>query len=193
MDRPKERASRLTPVQAAFVQYERAIKRVIGRIVRSRADTEDVAQDVFLRVVAAEQRTPIVNAKAYMFEAARNAAMTECSRRSRRILAAIEATTEQTIDFEPSVEAVLIAKERLTLFCEAIMHLPPQCRAVFIMSKVHGRSYKDIAASLGIAESTVEKHVSAGLSRCAEYIRAREMGVARTLGGVRGTRGRSRC
>lgn len=192
MVRTKERARGLTPVQAVFLQYERAIKRVIGRIVRSPADTEDVAQDVFLRVVAAERRTPIINAKAYMFEAARNAAMTECSKRSRRILQTIEATTEQAIDFEPSAEAVLIAKERLTLFCEAIMHLPPQCRAVFIMSKVRGRSYRDIATTLGIAESTVEKHVSAGLSRCAEYIRLRELADAPAVSEVRDKRVRSR-
>src|SRR5438309_1966384 len=144
MDRTNERPRRLTPVQAVFVQYERAIKRVIGRILRSRVDAEDVAQDVFLRVVAAERRTPIINAKAYMFEAARNAAMTECSKRSRRILKAIEATTEQAIDFAPPPEAILIAKERMTLFSEAIMHLPPQCRTVFIMTKVQGRSYRDI-------------------------------------------------
>jgi RNA polymerase sigma factor (sigma-70 family) len=168
-----------TPVEAAFVKYERAIKRVIGRITGSREDAEDLAQDVFLRVTAAERQTPIENAKAYLFEAARNAARTERCKQTRRVLDAIgDAITERRPDAELSAELVSVGQERLALFCEAVRQLPPQCQAVFVMCKVHGNSYREISSKLGISESTVEKHVGTGLARCAAYIRAHEQGEA---------------
>jgi len=166
-----------SPVQRAFLKYERALRRVIGRITGSRDDAEDLAQDLFLRVLAAERATCIDNAKAYLFEAAKNAARSERSKRSRRVLEAIDdATLESAVDAEPSAEAVEIGRERLALFCEAVESLPPQCRTVFVMCKVQERSYREISTALRISESTVEKHVATGLARCAAYIRRHEFG-----------------
>ena len=145
--------------------------------MRCRDATDDVAQDVYLRVVAAEQQTSISNAKAYLFEVARNAAKTERRKRSRRILDAIEdATTQNPPQVEPSAEHLSIARERLALFCDAVMTLPPQCRTVFVMCKVHCLSYREISAALAISESTVEKHVGTGLARCAAYVHQHETG-----------------
>ena len=36
---------------------------------------------------------------------------------------------------------------------------------VYILCKVHGLKQKEIALQLGIAESTVEKHISKGLAQ----------------------------
>lgn len=167
-----------SPVVAAFLKYERAIKRVICRITHSRADADDLAQDVYLRVTAAERNTQISNAKAYLFEAARNAARTELSKQTRRVLEAInEAKCGRAAISELSAEAVSIGRERLAIFAEAVKQLPPQCRAVFVMCKVDGRSYREISESLGISESTVEKHIGTGLTRCAAYIRSQESGA----------------
>jgi RNA polymerase sigma factor (sigma-70 family) len=171
-----------SPVQAAFLKYERALKRVIARITRSHDAASDIAQDVFLRVLAAEQTTLIANAKAYIFEAARNAALTELTRRSRVVLAAVEDALNPVVpDSELSAEAVIMGQERLKLFCEAVDQLPPQCRTVFVMCKVQGKSHREIASSLGISESTIEKHVGTALARCAAYISRREQGPPQSV------------
>lgn len=177
--RPRSRVpERMSPVQAAFLKYERSIKRVIGRIVRSRDTVDDLAQDVFLRVVAAEQTSQIANAKAYIFEAARNAARTERTRSTRVVVAAVEEAISLFLpDSALSAEAVTIGQERLQLFCEAMDQLPPQCRKAFVMCKVQGRSYREISVALGISESTVEKHISVGLARSAAYIHSHEQGT----------------
>jgi RNA polymerase sigma-70 factor (ECF subfamily) len=38
------------------------------------------------------------------------------------------------------------------------------------LKKVYGLSRKEIAAYLGITESTVQKHVAKGLLMCSEYL-----------------------
>lgn len=174
---------RSSAVETAFLLYERAIKRVIARITGSRTDVDDLAQELFLRTVAAEAQRTIENPKAYLFEAARNIARTERATRTRRVLDVIEDSVEAVeADLaarDLSAEAVTIGRERFAMFCEGIALLPPQCRRVFLMCKVYGKSHKEIASSLGISESTVEKHIGTALARCAAYIRAHERGEER--------------
>ncbi len=45
---------------------------------------------------------------------------------------------------------------------------PTQCRRVFVLKKIYGLSQEEIAAELGIAQSTVEKHIAKGLLLCRE-------------------------
>lgn len=40
--------------------------------------------------------------------------------------------------------------------CRAIDSLPERCREIFVMSKLKGMKYREIAESLGISQNTVE-------------------------------------
>ncbi|MGC1521305.1 MAG: RNA polymerase sigma factor [Steroidobacteraceae bacterium] len=179
----REAKQRQSPIEAAFVKYERAIRRVVGRITRCRDEIDDVTQEAFLKAMIAERQRPIDNAKAYLFEAARNTALTQRSKKIRRILEAIEdCATVDMAQNEPSVESmesIMISRERLAMFCEAVAALPPQCRKVLLMAKIDGKSHREISETLGISESTIEKHIGTGLARCAAYIRSCEQGDAR--------------
>lgn len=174
-------ARRPSAIESAFLSYQHAIKRVIARITGSRTDVDDLAQELFLRTVAAEAQRPIDNPKAYLFEAARNIARTERTTRTRRVLEIIDdAVNSDVCAQELSAEAVSMAQERFAMFCEAVALLPPQCRKAFLLRKVYSWSHKEIAASLGISESTVEKHIGNALARCAAYIRTHERGEERS-------------
>jgi RNA polymerase sigma-70 factor, ECF subfamily len=55
-----------------------------------------------------------------------------------------------------------------TLIQKLISKLPPKRREIFILSRIDGLSYKDIAGQLGITESTVNTQ----LSKAIEYFRS---------------------
>jgi DNA-directed RNA polymerase specialized sigma24 family protein len=63
-------------------------------------------------------------------------------------------------------EIVNLTQER-RLLARVIASLPEKCRQVLILRKIHGLSHKEIALRMGIAEHTVEKHVSHGVRLCA--------------------------
>ena len=60
--------------------------------------------------------------------------------------------------------------EEFDRLCEAVRLLPVQARRVFVLKKVYGYSQREIAAELGLAQSTVEKHIALAVRRCARYM-----------------------
>ena len=86
----------------------------------------------------------------------------KCSRSGtkRRLRVSIDETFEQAA-----------SSEEFGHFCEAVRQLPLQARRVFVLKKVYGYSQREIVRELGIAESTVEKHVALAVRRCAAYLR----------------------
>jgi RNA polymerase sigma-70 factor (ECF subfamily) len=64
---------------------------------------------------------------------------------------------------QPTPEQQLVDRDELQRAGEAIAGLPPRVGEVFRLRRVHGLSQKQVAHKLGLAESTVEKHMHRGL------------------------------
>ena len=174
--RRTHRGSRATtPVERAFVDTQPALKRFIGRFFRQGADVDDIAQETFLKAVAAEKRSPVRKPEAFLMTVARSVALTALSKKTREIADIVEdcASLEVSED-EPDAETQLIARERFAVFCDAVATLSPQVRKAFLLRKVKGLSHKEIASEMGISVSTVEKHLIAGLKRCDAYMQKHE-------------------
>ena len=158
-------------VTPAFVKNQSFLKRFLTRFLSSPQDIEDVVQESYLKALCAEQKHEINSPKAFLFRIARNEALKELQKKSRRItdylddLDVPEVATTETL-----IEDSSIAKQRFGLFCESALEMPPRCRKAFLMCKVYGYSYKEIASHLGISVSGVEKHIARGLEICVAYV-----------------------
>lgn len=58
------------------------------------------------------------------------------------------------------------ARQQLERLMHAIDTLPPRCREVFILHKIHGMHQADVARLQAISIKTVEKHIRTGLAHC---------------------------
>jgi|KBSSwiStaDraftv2_1062776.scaffolds.fasta_scaffold24659_3 RNA polymerase sigma-70 factor (ECF subfamily) len=181
----------MSPIARAFRENEDALKRLLARLLPRRSDVEDLAQETFLRAFAAETGQHIVSPRAFLFTTARHLAMNEAQRASHLRTTSLEDFPSSTVndgDSQPSGDEAVHSRHKLMVFAEAVSALPEQTRNVFVMRKVHGLSQKEVAAALGVSESTVEKQVAAGLLRTREFLirRGFEMGQ----NGVRALQGR---
>lgn len=162
---------RLSGVSATFVEQESVLKRFLRRFLSRPQDIEDVVQDTYLKARCAEQNRIISSPKAFLFRIARNEALKALRSKSRQITGYLE--DEESPDdmcCEASAESEVIARQRLGIFCQSVLEMPPRCRRVFLMCKVYGLSYKEIASQLGISVSGVEKHIARGLAICDAYV-----------------------
>lgn len=158
-------------VTPAFVKHQSFLKRFLTRFLSNSHDIEDVVQDSYLKALCAEKSQEVHSPKAFLFRIARNEALKELRKKSRRITDYIEELdVQEESTSDTSVEDLCIAKQRLGLFCQSALEMTPRCRKVFLMCKVYGFSYKEIASQLGISVSGVEKHVAKGLEICNAYV-----------------------
>ena len=163
-----------TPVYDAYKCNGPSLKRFISRFMRSPSDIEDIAQEAFLRAYAVERSRPIEQPKSFLFRIAKHLALSQLTRKSRQITEYIEDSVDPgVVQLESSAEEEISAQQILGLHCAAVAELTPQCREAYLLRKVQGLSHKEIAAELGIAVSTVEKHLMKAVAQCDRYVRER--------------------
>jgi RNA polymerase sigma factor (sigma-70 family) len=154
------------------------LRSYVRRTFPSIRDVDDVVQESYLRAWRRHLVLPIASAGSFLFAVARHVAIDTLRRRRR---SPIEATADPAaVDAtDPSAGAsdAVCSMEELDLLADAISSLPPRCRQIVILRKLHGLSQKEIAAQMGISERTVEVQGSKGLDRCEAYLR--KCGVVR--------------
>ena len=167
MPRTNRSESRLTPVSAAFVKNRDFLSRYLRRYFARHQDIEDVVQETFLRAYISEQRNEIVHPKGFLFQVAKNVALTELTRKSRQITDYLEESGIPVVaGAEASVHEEIEAQEMLGLYCEAIASLSDKCREVFLLRKVHGLRHKEIAERMSLWVSSVAKYLRQGALVC---------------------------
>ena len=75
----------------------------------------------------------------------------------------------KTVSHSP-VEYYMLNAEYDLLKRQAIDRLPPKRRRIFEMSRIEGKSYKDISAELGITTQTVKNQMSQALGNISGFL-----------------------
>ncbi len=150
---------------------------VCERLLGDREAARDAAQDVFLKVF---RHAAGVERRGRVFTWIYRIAVNHCLNRlrRRRIARFLPFATPgeeeeggsrvpEPADPGADPEAELAARERWRATRAAIDRLPPGQRAVLILAKFEGLSYREIAAALEITESAVESRLVRAMRRLA--------------------------
>lgn len=163
--------------QSVFMAYQETrgfLKKYLRRFYDNTQDIEDALQESFLKTYEIEKKQRIDTPAAYLFMTVNNFARRDLKKKSRMRAEPIEEIDLSRLSIGmDAVEKGLEARQTLAIFCEAADSLPDQCRKAFLLRKVQGFSQKEIAKTMGISESTVEKHLAKGLMRSMEYMARR--------------------
>jgi len=157
-----------------FERYYRELLGFLSRAVKDRDTAADLAQESYLRVLAAQQAgRPVKNPRALLYGTARNLVIDQ----HRRAAVRAEAIEPWPDDGEAGLEglagprarepdAVIAGREDLAAVIATIDRLPPRCREAFILHKFDGLSYAEIAARMGISTRTVEMQLRIAMDAC---------------------------
>jgi RNA polymerase sigma factor (sigma-70 family) len=140
-----------------------------GRIKCQEA-AADLTHETFLRFHQFIQATPPDNARALAFSIAVNLA-TDYQRKAKvrsnyMVEVDPDLLTETHASTEPGPDQIAISRQRLKQFHDALDELPANYRSAFLLHNVDGLTYPEIAACLGVAESTVYKYLAKTISHC---------------------------
>lgn len=136
--------------------------RAITRKVRG--DEADLAQDSCLRLVETARREPVAAPAHLLFRIARNLVIDRMRSRGRvSRLFHEEAVHAQHPCPAPDPERVLLANERLRRALKVIDAMPERRREAFLLHRIDGLSYPQIARSMGVSVKAVEKHMASAM------------------------------
>jgi len=154
-----------------FNQYHHRLGTHIYNITKSHEIAEEVVQDVFLKIwTNRTSLSDIVNFKAYLYVASKNHAL-NCL---KRIAHERALTTElQDVSYEVGTDDPCDENERYILVDEAIDHLPPQQRLVYLLSRHERLQYAEIADRMSLSRETVKKYLQISTESITCYIRKR--------------------
>lgn len=138
------------------------------RFLRSRlsnqSDAEDLAQEVYMRLLRIKNPRQIRNRRAYVLQVAANVAYEWRLLAPNRLQHSSEALEVLTNHSDPEHEA-LIGQQMETLEA-ALNSVSPKCRAVLLLHRRDRYTYQEIAARMGISVSMVKKYLTKGLTVC---------------------------
>lgn len=159
----------LGPLAGAYLEKRAQLLRFFTVRTQSEAEAEDIVQEIFLRIGNVDAAV-VINPVAYLYKLGSNILLDRV-RAQRRALAREDAyadahsnlTPEGPAAEAPSPEDAWASRRRLERVMSTVDAFPPQRRRVFIMHKLEGLSYAEIAEVLGVSKSAVEKHMIAAL------------------------------
>jgi RNA polymerase sigma factor (sigma-70 family) len=152
--------------------HRAALYRYLRKLTSGAEDIEDLVQETYVRIYALPDYTRVESPKGLLFRIAHNLAMERARRHKSQAtdtMADLESLRVYSNEAPP--EEQTDARRRFESFCVAVERLPPLCRRVFVLRKVHRLSQAEISEVLGVSTSTIEKHVAKGLVRCRDYLR----------------------
>jgi RNA polymerase sigma-70 factor (ECF subfamily) len=144
-------------------QYWTPLVTYAATLLRSWDAAEDVVQETFVRIwERRESWSTAGSVRALLFQIARNLALDETRRRDRHLtLLDGESPMARRIT-TPADE--LEGAELEAAYREALANLPERRREVFLLSRQHGLSYREIADTMDISPQTVANQLSAALA-----------------------------
>lgn len=142
-------------------RYGRALHRYFQKRTKAKADIDDLVQDVFLRLANRADLGTIESADRYLFSTAASVLNDRWRRETARASDSHEPfdeTLHGLADFPP--ERVLIGQGFVEALIAAMEELPERTRTVFALYHFEEYPHARIASELGMAVSTVEKHMA---------------------------------
>jgi RNA polymerase sigma-70 factor, ECF subfamily len=156
---PEERAISES-VEALVREHARMVFKIAYSVLRHHADAEDVAQEVFLRVLRhGRELSRVRNQKAWVAKIAWRTSLDRAKRREQPQVE-LESAIKELRTGGIYVDSALAERQRLEMLRMLIAALPRDLREPLVLSTVQEMSNSDIAEVLAIPEASVRTRMA---------------------------------
>lgn len=160
-------------IEGLFHQYREELMRRLTAFVHSRDTAADLVQETYLKLLSLAETQVVEQPRALLHRIATNLAIDHLRKDKSRLYE--NDGTEAALNVpssSPSQERQLDSKQRFRQFLQSTETLPPRTREAFLLYRVYGYTYREIADRMGVSESAVEKLLMRALDL---YCRSVEM------------------
>jgi RNA polymerase sigma-70 factor (ECF subfamily) len=148
--------------------YRQPLTRYFQRRVGTREEAEDLTQEVFVRLLRRPSGEAIENPEAFLFRTAVNLVRDRARRGKTATSHLAELMNRETGVEALSPERVLDSRQSLQTALEALKELDERTRDAFILHRLEGLKYAEIAELYGVSVSSIEKYIIKALAHLAK-------------------------
>lgn len=153
----------------SYETYHRHVLGFISSRINSKEDAENLAQDVWLRLLEYDKPISEDSLLSLLYTVAYNL-VNDYLRRLYRSRAAVDELYVSACEADFSGESAIVARDIERLEKNRVECLPPQRRIIYIMSRYDDKSVDDIANELSLSFRTVENHLRMGRRDVRNYM-----------------------
>ncbi len=157
------KAGNMLAFDELYRKYSRRLHKFSYSMIKSTEDAENIIQDVFLNLwVNRDNVEKSASVKYYIFTIAYNSAISVIRKKIKDSNYLEYVKTLQDLVQEP-VDLQVEYRELDEKLNKIIDNLPARQKEVYLLSRVEGLKYSEIAERLNISINTVENHLSRAL------------------------------
>jgi RNA polymerase sigma-70 factor (ECF subfamily) len=148
--------------------YRGALQAFFYRRLRTKADSADLVQEVYLRMLRISDPEAIRNPEAYLFTVAANLVKENAvaDRRHAQEVAVEAAEATPALTLVPGFEAAVDTPLRVARLSKVLEELPLRCSTAVILQYRDGLSHQDIAAQMEVSPRMVKRYLAQAMSHC---------------------------
>lgn len=164
------KADNMFAFDVLYKKYSKRLYKFGYSILKSREDAENLIHDVYLNLWENRQKVEKNSSvQYYLFSIAYNSAISVIRKKTREsnfieFLRSLPEITEEAVNVE------LEYNELTNKLDEIINALPQRQKEVYLLHKVSGLKYTEIAEKLSISVNTIENHMSRALKSIREKL-----------------------
>lgn len=146
-----------------FKNYYENLCNYANSFISDMDEAEEIVQTTFITLWEKKNLIDIhTSLKSYLYQAVRNQCLNKIKHDH------VKQTHFEYITYQNNVESPdgyqnMVGKELSERINDSINSLPPQCRAVFMLSRFENYSYAEIAKQMNLSVKTIENHMGKAL------------------------------
>ncbi|MFG6431858.1 RNA polymerase sigma factor [Roseateles sp. LYH14W] len=142
--------------------WQDVFARVRGALMRrgrNAHEADDLVQEAWVRLACYERDQPVERPEAFLMRTALNLSVDAHRAQTTR---GEEVLVEDVviIDYAPTAEATLLAKERLERLSLGVSRMSETTRSIFLAHRLDGLTIVELARLHGLSTTTVHKHIA---------------------------------
>lgn len=145
------------------------VRSALMRRGQSREDADDLVHDAWIKLASFSLTQAVEQPEAFLMRAALNLSID--AHRAQAVRGEQVSPEDVVIvDGRPSVDDVVLARERLDRLSECLARMNETTRKIYLAHKVDGVSYAELAKQFGMTRSGIEWHISKAVMLTASHM-----------------------
>jgi RNA polymerase sigma factor (sigma-70 family) len=152
-------------ISRLFSEHNESLIQFLATRLRSVQEAKEVAQEAYVRLLSLEDSGAVSFLRAFLFKTAANLAVDRIRSRNRQRQALDAGLCDESREAStPDREAA--SAQEMEIVRRLIGELPPKCRRAFLLHRVQGAEFSEIAKEMGLSERMVRHYVLRAVLYC---------------------------